>query len=144
MFNDFFSESFKEEGMFSLKSLGSVALQSTKNKLVSFTQTNNVISSNELAISGVLLQVSQNVFDTQVRYRRSCIRDLKMDYNWKRERPYGPHRHQPPNVTGHRAKENYHHIIHYPEEYTIKKLNGKRIESHPLKSDCKVLIKTFI
>ena len=69
-----------------------------------------------------------------------------MDYNWKRERPYGPHRHQPPNVRGHRAKENYHHIIHYPEDgkYTIKKLNGKRIQSHPLKSDCKVLIKTFL
>ena len=77
MLNNFFSESFKEEGMFSLKSLGSVALQSTKNKLISFTQTNNVINSNELAISGALLQVSQNVLDTQVsqvRYRRSCIR----------------------------------------------------------------------
>ena len=48
-----------------------------------------------------------------------------MDYNIKRERPWGPHRHQPPNVRGHRAKENYHHIIHYPDEYTTKKLDGK-------------------
>ena len=55
-------------------------------------------------------------------------RDLKKDYNWKRERPYGPHRHQPPNrlTAGHKAKENYHHIVHYPEDgkYTIKKLDG--------------------
>jgi len=58
-----------------------------------------------------------------------------MDYNWKRERPYGPHRHQPPNVRGHRAKENYHHIIHYPEDgkYTIKKLNVTKLGGrHPV------------
>ena len=63
--------------MFSLKSLGSVALQSTKNKLISFSQTNNVINVNEPAITGLLLQASQNVFDTQVRYRRSCIRKVR-------------------------------------------------------------------
>ena len=57
-----------------------------------------------------------------------------MDYNWKRERPFGPHRHQPPNVRSHRAKENYHHIIHYPEEYTIKKLDGKPSYENALNS----------
>ena len=62
------------EGMFSFKSLGSVALQSTRNKLVSFSQCNSVINANEPAVTGLLLQVNQNVFDTQVRYRRSCIR----------------------------------------------------------------------
>jgi len=56
-----------------------------------------------------------------------------MDYNWKRERPFGPHRHQPPNVRSHRAKENYHHIIHYPEEYTIKKLDVTKLGGrHPV------------
>ncbi len=65
--------------MFSLKSLGSLALQSTKNKLISFAQTSNVIYSNEPGVTGLLLQVSQNVFDTQVRFRRSCIRKVTPD-----------------------------------------------------------------
>ena len=55
-----------------------------------------------------------------------CCRDLKKDYNWKRERPWGPHRHQPPNrlAAGARAAENYRYIIDYPEKYTVKKLKG--------------------
>ena len=63
-------------------------------------------------------------------------RDLKKDYNWKRERPFGPHRHQPPNrlaagsravanADGTPAAEYYRYKIHYPEKYTIKKLKGR-------------------
>jgi len=120
--------------MFSLKNIGSIALQSTKSKLITFSQTNHALNCTiePSLVAGALLQ-AQNIFDTQVRYRRSCIADLKKDYNWKRERPFGPHRHQPPNVRGHRAAENYHHIIHYPEEYTIKKLDVTKLGGrHPV------------
>ena len=57
---------------------------------------------------------------------RSCIADLRKDFNWKKERPLGPHLHRPPNKAGVRAAENYRHIIHYPEDgkYTIKKLDS--------------------
>ena len=66
----------------------------------------------------------------QIR-ERSSIRDLRKDFKWMRERPLGPHLHKPPNRNnksgGHKAADNYHHIIHYPEDgkYTIKKLDGK-------------------
>ena len=67
-------------------------------------------------------------------------RDLKKDYNWKRERPFGPHRHQPPNrlaagsravanADGTPAAEYYRYKIHYPEKYTIKKLKGRKLIS---------------
>ena len=60
--------------MLTIKSFGSVVLQSTKNKLISFSPTNFVITANEPSLAvGVLLQ-TQNIFDSQVRYRRSCIR----------------------------------------------------------------------
>ena len=114
--------------MFTLKSLGSIAIQAGRSKLLTFTPCQSAISVEpSLPVLASALLQAPAVFDTQVRFRRSCIRDLKKDYNWKRERPFGPHRHQPPNRRSHRASENYHHIIHYPKdgEYTIKKLDGK-------------------
>jgi len=67
----------------------------------------------------------------QVR-ERSSIRDLRRDFKWMRERPLGPHLHKPPNRNkwgGHKAADNYHHIIHYPEDgkYTIKKLDVTKL-----------------
>ena len=116
--------------MFTLKSLGNIALQAGRSKLLTFSQCQSAVSlepSLSLPALGCSLLQAPAVFDTQVRLRRSCIRDLKKDYNWKRERPFGPHRHQPPNRRSSRAAENYRHIIHYPKdgEYTIKKLDGK-------------------
>ena len=115
--------------MFTLKSLGSIAIQAGRSKLLTFSQCQSAVSveASLPSLASFLLQTPA-VFDTQVRFRRSCIRDLKKDYNWKRERPFGPHRHQPPNRRNSRAAENYRHIIHYPKdgEYTIKKLDGKR------------------
>lgn len=70
-----------------------------------------------------------------LRWRHNVIRDLKKDYNIKRERPLGPHKHKPPNLVGNRNSLNYHHIIHYPEDgkYThlplkVTKLGGR----HPI------------
>ena len=125
--------------MFSLKSLGSIAIQAGRSKLLTFSQCQTGVGVEPSlalpALAASLLQAPA-VLDTQVRFRRSCIRDLKKDYNWKRERPFGPHRHQPPNRRSHRAAENYHHIIHYPKdgEYTIKKLDGK--SSSVCQSEC--------
>jgi len=73
----------------------------------------------------------------QIRERHNSIRDLRQDYNWKRERPLGPHLHKPPNKTwgGARAAENYRHIIHYPKDgkYTIKKLDVTKLGGrHPV------------
>jgi len=68
----------------------------------------------------------------QIR-ERSSIRDLRKDFKWMRERPLGPHLHKPPNRNnkwgGHKAADNYHHIIHYPEDgkYTIKKLDVTKL-----------------
>ena len=88
------------------------------NKLCHSTAANTLLS--DIFKSPVFINV-------QVREaNRSCIRDLRKDFNWKRERPLGPHMHKPPNKAGVRAAENYRHIIHYPEDgkYTIKKLDG--------------------
>jgi len=68
----------------------------------------------------------------QIR-ERSSIKDLRKDYKWMRERPLGPHLHRPPSKNqkwgGHKAADNYHHIIHYPEDgkYTIKKLDVTKL-----------------
>jgi len=70
-----------------------------------------------------------------VRERHNCNRDIKKDFQWKKERPLGPHKHKPPNVAGLRAAENYRHIIHYPEDgkYTIKKLDVTKLGGrHPV------------
>ena len=118
--------------MLTLRNLGIVATKSGRSKLLAFAQCQTVINPLEQSVpvvdtSLLRVQLVRSLQTTPVNLRRSCIRDLKIDYNWKRERPFGPHRHQPPNRRNHRAAENYHHIIHYPKDavYTIKKLNGE-------------------
>jgi len=115
--------------MLSIRTLcKSFATDVTKNKLLNFTSPQSEQISNFFLKSEILATF-------QVRERHSSIRDLRRDYNWKRERPLGPHLHKPPNKVGSRAAENYRHIIHYPEDgkYTIKKLDVTKLGGrHPV------------
>jgi len=97
-----------------------------------------------LANQAKLLQYTESVIrpsqlvgpiSLAVRLRHSCNRDLRVDFNWKRERPVGPHKHKPPNLVNRGDSLNYRHIIHYPEDgkYTIKKLDVTKLGGrHPL------------
>ena len=99
--------------MFSLRLVG-------KALPIDFFKPLNVLTENHKLRTNIISVAS-------VRERHNCNRDIKKDFQWKKERPLGPHKHKPPNVAGLRAAENYRHIIHYPEDgkYTIKKLDGK-------------------
>jgi len=70
----------------------------------------------------------------QLRWH-SVNRDLKTNFNWKRERPVGPNKAKTPNVCGGKSSPNYRHIIHYPEDgkYTINKLDVTKLGGrHPV------------
>jgi len=115
--------------MFSLRSLGK-SLVTDVNKNIRILPLNfNVLYKPEICLKPEIL------INFQVRERHSSISDLRKDFNWKRERPLGPHMHRPPNKAGSRAAENYRHIIHYPEDgkYTIKKLDVTKLGGrHPV------------
>lgn len=72
-----------------------------------------------LGVAGKLLTPYQSV-----RCKHNKISDLRVDFNYKRERPIGPHKHKNPTLVGHKASLNYRNKIHYPEDgkYTTKKL----------------------
>ncbi|XP_023327583.1 LOW QUALITY PROTEIN: 39S ribosomal protein L2, mitochondrial-like [Eurytemora carolleeae] len=69
--------------------------------------------------------------------KRFKVRDLKVDFTFKRERPVGPHKHKTPNLIDPRASReiDYRRIVHYPEDgkYTIKKLKMTKLGGrHPV------------
>lgn len=69
----------------------------------------------------------------QIRSRHNTIRDLRLDFNYKRERPIGPHKHKTPNLVGARNSLNYRHLIKYPKKYTIRKLDMTKLGGrHPV------------
>lgn len=73
----------------------------------------------------------------QYRLSHSKNRDMKVDFNFKRERPVGPHKHKTPNLIDPRASReiDYRKIVHYPEDgqYTIKKLDITKLGGrHPV------------
>jgi len=83
-----------------------------------------------------LLRSLPSIQLTDIRLNHSKNRDLRVDYKWKRERPYGPHKHKPPNLIDPRASReiDYRRVIHYPEngEYTIRKLSMTKLGGrHP-------------
>jgi len=109
-------------------SVNSLKIQPSVNSLKDVFFVNNVqlrslvqVTSTAAFNQGTLLPPPQTSLVTQVRYRN---RDLRKDFTYYRDRPKGPHKHQPPNVVGHRASLDYHKIVHYPNngKYTIRKL----------------------
>jgi len=120
--------------MFSLRTLGRcLVTEVTKNKIsipISLAPNPKVNHGHLLSVSGSLVASFQ-----PSRAGHSRIRDLRVDFQYKRERPIGPHKHKPPNLIGKKASLNYRHIIHYPEDgkYTIKKLDVTKLGGrHPV------------
>lgn len=86
---------------------------------------------------GDLLKKLASLDLMQHRFSHSKNRDMKVDFNYKRERPVGPHKHKTPNLIDPRASReiDYHKIVHYPEDgqYTIKKLPMTKLGGrHPV------------
>jgi len=112
--------------MLSLRTLGKY--------LVTDVNKNRILSFKQETIPSTFLKL-EVLATFQVRDGHNSIHDLRKDYNFKKERPIGPHKHKPPNLVGSRAAENYRHIIHYPEDgkYTIKKLDVTKLGGrHPV------------
>jgi len=114
----------------------SLTLESGALKLASTSLLNSVTYSQGCeSLAKTSQQLVLGPVSLSVRHRHSCIRDLKKDFCWKKERPVGPHKHKTPNIIGHKNSLNYRHIIHYPEDgkYTIKKLDVTKLGGrHPI------------
>jgi len=107
---------------------------SNPNKVLSLCQVSSGFLGN-FSVQGVPTLLEPGPLFQTVRHAHHCIRDLRTNFRWKRERPVGPHKHRPPNLVGSKNSLNYRHIIKYPEDgkYTIKKLDVQKLGGrHPL------------